>query len=62
MKSGFPIYDICTLTESNQQDILADRFGEYLKKHHDLHFSHKHSFYHLVFFTKGKGTHTIDFE
>ncbi|RYZ93768.1 MAG: helix-turn-helix domain-containing protein [Sphingobacteriaceae bacterium] len=62
MKKGFPVYDICTLSEYQQHDILVDRFGQYLKKHHDLHFPHKHNFYHLVFFTKGSGTHHIDFK
>lgn len=61
MKSGFPIYDICTLSEYQQHDILIDRFGAYLQKHRNLHFPHKHNFYHLVLFTKGGGTHAIDF-
>ncbi|RVT96529.1 helix-turn-helix domain-containing protein [Mucilaginibacter limnophilus] len=62
MKSGFPVYDICTLSEYQQHDILIDRFGTYLQKHYNLHFPHKHNFYHLVFFTKGGGTHAIDFK
>ncbi|RYY37105.1 MAG: helix-turn-helix domain-containing protein [Sphingobacteriaceae bacterium] len=62
MKSGFPIYDICTLSEYQQHDILIDRFGAYMQKHNNLHFPHKHTFYHLVFFTKGSGTHAIDFK
>ena len=27
-----------------------------------MHFPHKHSFYHLVFFTAGAGCHSIDFD
>ncbi len=27
-----------------------------------MHLAHKHSFYHLVFFTKGSGSQTIDFQ
>lgn len=61
MKTGIPIYDICSLTEK-RQDILVNRFSPYLKTHHNLHKAHKHSFYHLVFFTKGGGSQTIDFE
>lgn len=39
-----------------------ERFGTYLEKHyHNLHRPHRHSFYHLVLFTQGKGSHTIDF-
>ncbi|MBE9584331.1 helix-turn-helix domain-containing protein [Mucilaginibacter sp. JRF] len=62
MISGYPVYDICTLSGQQEHDLLADRFGDYLKKHDKLHFPHKHSFYHLVYFTRGSGTHVIDFE
>jgi AraC-like DNA-binding protein len=63
-KSSLPVYDICTISNSGhkQQDLLVERFGAYLKKHyHNLHRPHRHSFYHLVLFTKGTGSHTIDF-
>ncbi|WP_236652815.1 helix-turn-helix transcriptional regulator [Chitinophaga vietnamensis] len=43
-------------------DILVARFSDYLEAHQDIHFPHRHSFYHLVLFTSGKGSHTIDFE
>lgn len=62
MKNSIPVYDICSLSEYQQHDILVDRFAAYLQKHHDLHFPHKHNFYHLVFFTKGGGMHHIDFK
>lgn len=62
MKSPFPVYDICKLSDFQQEDMLISRFGIYLEKHTDLHFPHKHSFYHLVLFTKGAGTHAIDFK
>jgi AraC family transcriptional activator of pobA len=61
MKSTFPLYDICTLSNYQEEDILISRFAPYLEKHKNLHLAHKHSFYHLVMFTKGEGTHTIDF-
>jgi AraC family transcriptional activator of pobA len=61
MKTAIPIYDICSLTQ-NQQDVLINRFAPYLKSHRNLHLPHKHSFYHLVFFTKGGGSQTIDFQ
>ena len=57
-----PIYDICTLSDRQKDDILINRFAPYLKSHRNLHLAHKHSFYHLVFFTKGNGMQTIDFE
>lgn len=62
MKGSFPVYDICKLSDFQQEDMLVSRFGIYLEKHTDLHFPHKHSFYHLVLFTKGGGTHAIDFK
>src|ERR1700743_3948549 len=61
MKTAIPIYDICSLTQ-RQDDLLISRFAPYLKSHRNLHLPHKHSFYHLVFFTKGGGSQTIDFE
>jgi AraC family transcriptional regulator, transcriptional activator of pobA len=58
-----PVYNICTIDQKSQKDLLIERFGSYLEKHyHNLHQAHRHSFYHLVLFTKGKGEHTIDFE
>lgn len=57
-----PTYDICTLSQQQQDDLLISRFAPYLKSHNNLHLAHKHSFYHLVFFTKGTGMQTIDFQ
>jgi AraC family transcriptional activator of pobA len=62
MKGNFPVYDICKLSDFNQDELLISRFGIYLEKHKDLYFPHKHNFYHLVLFTKGGGTHSIDFQ
>jgi len=62
MQSTFPLYDICKLSDFQQDDLLISRFAPYLQKHHDLYFPHKHTFYHLVLFTKGGGTHAIDFK
>ncbi len=62
MKS-IPVYDICTLSHQQQDEIFISRFGAYLKSHSkNLHLAHKHSFYHLVFFTAGVGRQTIDFQ
>lgn len=44
------------------EDVLVARFTDYLAAHQDIHFPHRHSFYHLACFTKGNGSHTIDFE
>lgn len=63
MAKKIPVYDICTIDRKAGKDLLIERFGEYLQKHYqNLHRPHRHSFYHLVLFTKGKGSHTIDFE
>ncbi|KAA5535170.1 helix-turn-helix domain-containing protein [Taibaiella lutea] len=40
----------------------VDHFKIYLSKNPHLKVVHKHSFYHLVYFTEGSGSHTIDFE
>jgi AraC family transcriptional regulator, transcriptional activator of pobA len=65
-KEKIPVYDICSLSkdkQENQNDLLVERFGAYLNRHeHSLHHAHRHSFFHLVLFTKGSGTHTIDFD
>ncbi len=57
-----PTYDICTLTDNGSDDILISRFAPYLDHHKNLSAAHRHSFYHLVLFTEGAGTHAIDFE
>ena len=62
MQGAIPIYDICKLSDFQQDDLLISRFGVYLQKHKDLYFPHKHTFYHLVLFTKGGGKHSIDFK
>lgn len=63
MATKIPVFDICTIDQKAQKELLIERFGAYLEKHyHNLHRPHRHSFYHLVLFTKGKGSHTIDFE
>jgi AraC family transcriptional activator of pobA len=62
VKNEFPVYDICTLSGYTQQDIQISRFAPYLQVHKNLHLPHKHTFYHMVLFTRGAGKHTIDFE
>ncbi|RYY55898.1 MAG: AraC family transcriptional regulator [Chitinophagaceae bacterium] len=59
-----PVYDICSLHDSQRgaSDLLIEPFGAYLQRHYEhLHTAHRHSFYHFVLFTKGAGTHSIDF-
>ena len=62
-KQVLPTYSIHNLKETpvSPKDFIADHFAHYLDEHRNLHFPHKHSFYHLVYFTKGSGNHSIDF-
>lgn len=62
-KHLLPTYSINTLKETrvSAKDFVADHFGHYLDEHKNLQFPHKHSFYHLVYFSKGSGSHSIDF-
>src|SRR6187397_1537596 len=62
-KQVLPTYSIQTLKDTplSAKDFVADHFGHYLDEHKNLHFPHKHSFYHLVYFSKGSGSHSIDF-
>ena len=62
MNASIPIYDICTITDVKDDEIIISRFSEYSESYKHLHSPHKHNFYHVVFFTEGKGNHTIDFE
>jgi AraC-like DNA-binding protein len=56
-----PTYSIHNLKEFSPKDFVADHFPHYLEEHKDLRFPHKHSFYQLVYFTGGTGSHSIDF-
>lgn len=62
MKKEFPVYDICKFSYAQEEDVIIKRFSPYLKAMRKLHFPHRHDFYHLVLFTQGGGTHSIDFE
>jgi AraC family transcriptional activator of pobA len=64
VKNTIPVYDICSINGDvhGNKDIIAEPFAAYLEVHPNLRTAHRHSFYHIVLFTKGKGTHTIDFE
>lgn len=41
---------------------MVEDLAGYLSRNKNLIFPHRHNFYHLLFFTKGAGYHTIDFE
>lgn len=63
MAKKLPVYSICTIigAEHKPADFIISRFGQYLEQRNYLLQPHGHSFYHLVFFTKGAGKQAIDF-
>ena len=63
MLKRLPRYSICTLSDAShtETDFIADHLGKYMEEHKNLKFPHKHTFYHLVFFARGGGSHSIDF-
>lgn len=61
MVKPIPVLDCCTLSGYKDDELLVDHLASYLQKHRNLVFPHKHNFYHLVLFTSGSGTHSIDF-
>jgi len=62
-KQVLPTYSIHTLTgiSTSVRDFVADGLSHYLDEHQNLRFPHRHSFFHLVYFSAGSGTHSIDF-
>jgi len=61
MQKAIPTLDICTLSNFKEDDILINRLSDYINEHRNIYFPHRHSFFHLILFTKGKGGHSIDF-
>jgi AraC family transcriptional activator of pobA len=62
MKIDIPVYDIGIFEEYKNSGIIVSRFGRYAQQYKHLHTAHRHSFYHLVYFTKGAGSQNIDFK
>lgn len=60
-KNTIPIIDSCSIDLNNNTTIHIDDLKEYIIKHQDMVFPHKHNFFHFVLFTKGSGEHIIDF-
>lgn len=64
-KEQIPVYSIQNMVREplQQTELQAERFSGYVEKHYEhFHRPHRHSFYHMVLFTSGKGVHTIDFD
>ncbi len=61
METPIPVFDNCSISDSAQENFLVMDLEQYILKHPDIVFPHRHSFYHLVLFTGGHGGFTIDF-
>ncbi len=63
MSKSLPIYKIQHFKEAfGEQDVYANHFIPHITNHHIAHSAHKHDFFLIVLFTKGSGTHEIDFK
>lgn len=62
MISKVPIIEQCTVSTNVRRGIMIEGLAGYLERNKNLVFPHRHNFYHLLWFTRGGGTHTIDFE
>jgi AraC-type DNA-binding domain-containing proteins len=60
-KNTIPVIDSCSIDLNNKTTIHIDDLKEYIIKHQDMVFPHKHNFFHFVLFTQGSGEHIIDF-
>lgn len=62
MVSKVPIIEQCTVSNNLHKQIMVEDLAGYLTRNKNLVFPHRHNFYHFLLFTKGSGSHTIDFE
>ena len=63
-KEKIPLYRLSHLAAPapTPGEFMIESFGPYLERHSpDLHHAHRHIFYHLVCFSDGAGSHSIDF-
>lgn len=61
-KKDLPVYHIEHFHQPEEEhDFYANTLQEHLEKHHFIHVPHKHDFYLSILFTKGSGTHEVDF-
>lgn len=63
--TNIPVYNICNLidTNNNFQDCVVYRLEDYISNRPNIVSSpHRHAFYQILFVSKGKGIHSIDFE
>lgn len=64
MAQKMPTYSICNLIGADRcmAEIVVTRLRDFIREHPDIQFPHRHDFYQIVLFTRGGGTHSIDFQ
>ncbi|WP_270089235.1 AraC family transcriptional regulator [Sphingobacterium sp. SYP-B4668] len=62
MAIHIPVLDQCVLSHNHEGVLLVEDLASYLDRNSHLEFPHRHNFYQMLLFTKGAGTHSIDFE
>jgi|SRR6185312_3141182 len=63
MKKNLPVYAIRDFHDiSGEGSFYAKNVKEHVAQHHFTNLPHKHDFYLSILFTKGSGTHEVDFE
>lgn len=64
MTKKMPTYSICNLLGADRcmTEIVVTRLRDFVQNHRDIQFPHRHDFYQIVLFTKGGGSHSIDFQ
>ena len=61
-KSNIPVFNIDKFGQHDHvEDFYANVISLHLKYHHFINTPHKHDFYLCMLFTRGKGSHEIDF-
>jgi AraC-like DNA-binding protein len=63
MKKSTPVYAIHDFNEIwGEGNCYANDVKDHVASHHFTNLPHKHDFYLVILFTRGSGTHEIDFE
>lgn len=59
----YPIYEVDNFKcDSIHDDLYVNTFGDHLKNHSFIEQPHRHSSHLLLLFTRGSGTHEVDFD
>ncbi len=62
VQRAFPVFNIEHFKYLEEtKDFYVNDFLTHLKEHHFINTPHKHDFYLVILFTKGSGSHEIDF-